>query len=111
MCAAEFGTDLFVADQAQGSMFRCPFNTPGTCATFATISGSDLLGAGPSGSSFVGDDKGNLDQVSSTGTVTVFQAGFKSARGTAYDAGHRRVFAGDHDPNGKTNFLWVLPLK
>jgi DNA-binding beta-propeller fold protein YncE len=104
------GPDLFVSDQATGTVTKTPIVTPKQLTVLAQVDGPDLLCEGPDGSFFTGGTTGDVRQITSDGKLSTFAGGFLQIRGVAYDAVNKRVFAAEHDPVGSMNAIHILPV-
>jgi hypothetical protein len=104
------GTDLFVSDQAANTVLQAPLAAPGKASPIAEVPAPDLLCRGPDGSLFTGGTTGEIRQITRDGKQSTFAGGFSSARGVAYDAKNRRLFASEHAPKGGANALRILPV-
>lgn len=107
------GEHLFVSDQDLGQILRAPLSDPSAYTVFATIPSPDLLAAGPNGSLFTGSERGDLFRIEANGAVAVFQGGFETIRGIAYDPTHERLFVVDHvghEAEGVTHSIHILPV-
>lgn len=107
------GADLYVSDQDLGQILKSTVATPATYSVFATVTGPDLLAAGPDGSLFSGSLEGNVYRITSGGAASVFESGFQATRGIAYDPSGKRIFVADHDEDesdGVSHVLHILPV-
>ncbi len=109
-------TSLYVSDQTTLQVLKSDLATPDQATKFnkAGVGPVDLLSIGPNGSIFSGGTLGQIYQISSAGTLTVFYGGLRQVRGTAYDAKGKRLFAVDHNGtpmDGKPHRLYILPLE
>lgn len=103
-------TELIISDQDLGQIVIASRNDPSTLSVRATVSGLDLIAAGPDGSVFVGGTDGAVRRVTVSGEVTSIAAGFLQVRGVAWDSVHRRIFIAEHDSVGSAHALYILPL-
>jgi len=104
------GTSLVVSDQTDGTVLVAPLATPDALQTLAIVDDPDLLTSGPNGSYFTGGSTGEVRQIAADGALSTFAGGFIQIRGVAYDAANKRLFAAEHDPNGKMSALRILPV-
>lgn len=101
------GSTLYVSDQAVGQLFATPVASPGNPTVFAQLPSADIVCPGPNGTIFSGGSDGNVRQISTDGTTTVFAGGFQAARGVAYDATNKRLFVADH---GSSSAIQIRPV-
>jgi DNA-binding beta-propeller fold protein YncE len=101
---------LYAADQAAGEILKCTLPACSDKMQFAALAQPDLLSVGPNGSFFSGSPSGSVYQIGSDGTVQTLAGTFQQPRGTAYDAANKRLFIADHDGNGLTNYLRIIPI-
>jgi sugar lactone lactonase YvrE len=107
------GDALFVSDQDLGQILKAPLADPASYTVLATVASPDLLAAGPDGSLFTGSEGGSLFRIAADGRASVFQSGFDTIRGVAYDPTNRRVFVVNHvghEAQGVTHRLHILPV-
>jgi hypothetical protein len=104
------GEQLFVSDRALGQILIASRADPASYAVFASAPQPDLLGAGPDGSIFSGSSTGNVYRIDRAGSVSMFQTGLREVRGVAYDAGERRLFVAEHDPDEVRHALRIFPV-
>ncbi|MEB2310843.1 MAG: hypothetical protein OZ921_21235 [Sorangiineae bacterium] len=107
------GENLFVSDQDLGQVLRAPLSNPSDYEVLAAVPSPDLLAAGPNGSLFIGSEGGSLYRIEASGAAAVFQAGFDTVRGMAYDPTNRRVFVVNHvghEAEGVTHTIHILPV-
>lgn len=107
------GEFLYVSDQDLDQVLRAPLANPSAYTVLAGVPAPDLLASGPEGSLFTGSEGGNLYRISAEGEASIFQAGFDTVRGVAYDPTNRRLFVVDHvghEAEGVTHTIHILPV-
>lgn len=107
------GDDLFVSDQDLGQILKAPLSDPTTFMVLAAVPSPDLLAAGPDGSLFTGSEGGNVFQIDPQGSTSVFEGGFDTVRGIAYDSTNRRLFVANHvghEEDGVVHTIHILPV-
>lgn len=107
------GDSLYVSDQDLGQILKAPLSDPAEYTVLASVPAPDLIAAGPGGSVFAGSGGGDLYRIEPNGDASVFQAGFDTVRGVAYDPTNRRVFVVNHvghEAQGVTHSIQILPV-